>query len=54
MRPNVPPLLLTDDEFLDGSDEPGVLGGIEFGFDVLSIRGGKSGTSKIIYYRDDE
>jgi hypothetical protein len=43
----VPPLLLTDDEFRDGNDEPGVL---ELGFDVLSILGGKSGTPKIWHF----
>lgn len=36
----MPPVLLTEDEFRDGTDEPGVLG---VGFDVRSIRGGSSG-----------
>lgn len=48
-RPRVPPVL----EFLDGSDEPGVLGVVVFGgFDARSIRGGKSGTivESFIYF----
>lgn len=44
------PPLLTDDEFRDGKDEPGVLDGncIDGGFEALSIRGGKSGTAKTV------
>lgn len=44
VRPKVPPVLLTDDEFLDGSDEPGVLG---VGLDARSMRGGRSGTPEL-------
>jgi hypothetical protein len=41
-------VLFTEEELREGSDEPGVLDGscIGFGFEVLSMRGGSSGTPR--------